>query len=268
MTETFCDAHTEVAVAHFVRVAEGHFVLDDDVSHLVHYLYECGGVDGLADDGFAFHFVHRRLLSRLCSFLFRLGGGSRRVLRGSVAESLCYGVHRFHRRFRLRVHRAAPTECGSGHGAVEQSFELRVEFEHGDRRARHVDRRHEVAHQRLVDGNARLFKLVGYGVVQHVKFHERSGAEAVDEHRHFVALFAADVLKQVFNDTFCKFICRLQLFRLSARLAVNAHAELYLVVADVENGSAFRRGSAASERKAEGANIVDDLVGYSFDFFE
>ena len=190
------------------------------------------------------------------------------MFRGCVAESLCDGVHRFHRRLRLRVHRAAPTECGSGHGAVEQSFELRVEFEHGDRRARHVDRRHEVAHQRLVDANARLFEFVGNGVVQHVKFHERSGAEAVDEHRHLVALFAADVLKQVFNDAFCKFIRRLQLFRLSARLAVNAHAELDLVVADVENGSAFRRGSAAGERKAEGANIVDDLVGYRFDFFE
>ena len=190
------------------------------------------------------------------------------MLRRSVTERFGYGVHSFHRRFRLCVHRAAPTECGRGHGAVEQGFEFGVEFEHGDGRTRHIDGGHKVADQRLVDGNARLFQFVRNGIVEDVKFHKRGRPEAVDEHSHFVAGFRADVFKQVFNDTFCKFICRLELFGLSAGLAVNAHAELDFVIADVEDGRAFRGGSAAGERKAERTHVVDDFVRDRLDFCE
>ena len=108
LSEALCYGHSEVAVAHLIRLAEGDFVFYHDVRHFLDDLHECGSVDGLAylrlADDFVCGIFFGLLFCRGSLCLFGL------CLLRSIAERLAYRLDSLERRLCLLVHCRAPSE--------------------------------------------------------------------------------------------------------------------------------------------------------------
>lgn len=128
LSETFCDAHAEVAVAAAVHIAEVNFVFDDDVSHFVNECNERSRIHFGCEHGFFGEFVNR--------FLFSLRGFFRgfRFFRtfffcgGNDVHRFCKSANRNERGFRFFACRRAPGKSGGVYGSVKQCFEFVIEL--------------------------------------------------------------------------------------------------------------------------------------------
>src|SRR6266568_6961489 len=162
----------------------------------------------------------------------------------------------------------APAQARSAHRRVPQARELVVQPQDGDRGALHLQRGDVGADQAAVDAHAALVQQPGHPPVDHVQLGERGAAHRVDEHQHALAGGEAQVLDDRPGDAVGELVAALHLDALAARLAVDADADLDLVVAQVEGGRAGGRHGARGERQAHRADVVDHLLGQVGDAVE
>ena len=112
-----------------------------------------------------------------------------------------------------------------------------------------------------------------YRIVQNIQFLQRASSETVDEKHYFFPFLKFEVFFEVFYDPCRQVVAErafgiVDLFTESAGFAVDTHAEFHFVVADLESGMSCGGNGTGSERETETSYVVDNFVGYGFDFFE
>src|SRR5919198_626708 len=108
--------------------------------------------------------------------------------------------------------------------------------------------------------HAALVQQPGHVPVDHVQLGQRRPAHRVDEQQRLLALVEAEVLDDRPGEAVDQLVGRLQLDPLPAGLAVDADADLDLVVAELEGGLPGRRHRAGGERQAHGADVGVDVT--------
>src|SRR6266581_434308 len=162
----------------------------------------------------------------------------------------------------------APAQARSMHRRVPKPRQLVVQPQDGDRGALHLQRGDVGADQVAVDAHAALVQQLVDPPVDHVQLGERGAAHRVDERQHALAGGEAQVLDDRPGDAVGELVGALHLDALAARLAVDADADLDLVVAQVEGGRAGGRHGARAERQPHRADVVDHLLGQVGDAVE
>src|SRR5215211_790282 len=138
---------------------------------------------------------------------------------------------------------------------------LVVELQQRYGEPRHLERGHVVTHVRHPED---LYALalehvcdVGVGDVE---FHQRRAAHAVDHHGHLGAGEIDGVAKDLLQHLIDDLVRRRDVLALDARLAVDADADLHLILADVEDGFPTLRRGAASQGHSHGAHVGVDAL--------
>src|SRR5690606_38171418 len=117
-----------------------------------------------------------------------------------------------------------------------------------------------VAHQVAGDGDAGLVEEGLDLAVHQVQLDQRGGAHAVDHHDH-VAAGVVEVVQDRVHQLLGDLPGGADLLAVAARLAVDADADLHLVLGQVEGGLAGGGHGAAGQGHAHGAAALVDLVG-------
>src|SRR5919199_1097380 len=151
----------------------------------------------------------------------------------------------------------APAQPGGVHRRVPQLRQLVVQPQDGHRGALHLQRGDVGADQVAGDLHAALVEQLGDPPEDHVQLGQRGAAHGVDEHQHALAGVEPQVLDDRPGDPVGELVGGLHLDALAARLAVDADADLDLVVAQLEGGRAGRRDGAARQRQAHGTDSCD-----------
>ena len=138
--------------------------------------------------------------------------------------------------------------------------QLVVELEQGDRGARHVERRDVVADELPTDRDATAGQDLGDLPINNVELDQWRATEAVDEGQDLVTTVEQAVVEDRIDEHLDDLVSRGQLDPATARLTVDADADLHLVVADLERRLAGRGNRAARERHAHRAHVVLDLL--------
>src|SRR5215218_5637722 len=138
---------------------------------------------------------------------------------------------------------------------------LVVELQERYGEPRHLQRGHVVPYVgHPEDLDALALEHVGDVGVGHVELHKRRAAHAVDHHGHFgageVHGVAQDLLQHLIDDL----VRRRDILALDAWLAVDADAELHLVIANIENGLPALGRGATRERHPHGAHVGVDAL--------
>src|SRR6266516_2900772 len=162
----------------------------------------------------------------------------------------------------------APAQARSMHRRVPKPRQLFVQPQDGDRGVLHLQRGDVGADQVEVDAHAALVQQLMDAPVDHVQLGERGAAHRVDEHQHALARGEPQVLDDRPGDPVGELVAGLHLDALAARLAVEADADLDLVVAQVEGGRAGGRHGARAERQPHRADVVDQPLGQVGDAVE
>src|SRR5215210_9064124 len=159
----------------------------------------------------------------------------------------------------------SPLERPSGRHVARRGqvgLHLVVELQERYGEPRHLQRGHvipDVGHPEDLDALA--LEHVGDVGVGYVELHQGRAAHTVDHHGHLgageVNGVAEDLLQHPINDL----VCRRDLLALDAWLAVDADADLHLVIADVEDGLPTLWRGAARERHPHRAHVGVDAFG-------
>src|SRR5215212_1326955 len=145
---------------------------------------------------------------------------------------------------------------------LQVPFHVLVELEERHAEARHLERGHvlaDVGH--LVYIHSLALQGIGEVGVSYVELHERRAAEAVDHHSDVplrkVHAVTEDLLQELIHDPVGGFY----LLALGARLAVDPHPDLHLVVPDLEDRLARLGRDAAGKRHPHRAHVAIDPLG-------
>src|SRR5215208_3531418 len=126
---------------------------------------------------------------------------------------------------------------------------------------RHLQRGHVipyVGHPEDLDAFA--LEHVGDVGVGDVELHKGRAAHAVDHHGHLRAREVNGVAEDLFQHLIDDLVRRLDVLALDAWLAVDADADLHLILADVEDGLPTLRRGAASQGHSHGAHVGVDAL--------
>src|SRR5690606_27334795 len=145
-------------------------------------------------------------------------------------------------------------------GRREQLLELAVEAQQRQRRAGHLERRAVLADVVTHDRQPLLLAALRGAAIEHVELADRRAAEAVDHHGDPVAGLEGQVVVDRVEKLVDDRVGGLQLVAAAARLAVDADADLHLVVADLEDRRALRRRRARRERDAHRPHLAVALL--------
>src|SRR6266498_4100308 len=155
----------------------------------------------------------------------------------------------------------APAEAGGQDRGVPQAQLLAVGAQQGDGAALHLQGGDEGADQAAGDLHATLVEELGQAAVDHVQLGEGRATHGVDERDHLLALVEAEVLDHRAGEPVGELVGRLHADALAAGLAVDADADLDLVVAQLEGGRPRGRDGAGGQRQAHGADVRDHVAG-------
>src|SRR5690606_17689418 len=157
----------------------------------------------------------------------------------------------------------APAQPGGHNGVAPQLLHLVVELEEGDGNACHLERRDVRTDEIAGDGNAALLKNLGHLAVHDVQFDERGAPHAVDKRQNLVALLEGQVAEDGLHQHLDDVVRRLDFHALAARLAVDADADLHLVLAQFKCRLTCRGYHARGQRHAHAAHVrVDALAQF------
>src|SRR5690554_534868 len=147
-------------------------------------------------------------------------------------------------------------------GRVEQFDKLVVgQAEERERRAGHLHRGGELANVRAVDLQPALGEDLVHLAVHDVQLLKRRRAKPVDHHRKPVAFLRLEVVKDGVGHPLGDLVGGLQLLALHARLAVDAHADLHLVLADGKGRRADGGQRHRREAHADNADVGERPLG-------
>src|SRR5438552_3345429 len=151
-----------------------------------------------------------------------------------------------------------PAQRRSLHWSVPELGQLRGELGDGDRAAGHLEAGDVVADQATGDGDAVAAQPLGDRREDHVQLDERGPAQPVDHHQHVTGQrqVRVDGLQRDTRDL----LRRYQPAAGPAGFTVDAHAELDLVLAQLEARLTGRRYRARGQRDTERAGPVVDLA--------
>src|SRR5215218_2953429 len=135
----------------------------------------------------------------------------------------------------------APPEARRTDGSVPETRELVVQLQQRDRRPRHLQRGDVRPDQVAGDLDPAAFEELVELVVDDVELDRRGPSHAVHEGEHLVAFGKREVVDDRRRQSLDDLARRGQLPPLSARLSVDADADLHLVVAELERRFACRR---------------------------
>src|SRR4051794_19960066 len=141
---------------------------------------------------------------------------------------------------------------------VPQADELVVEPQQGDRAPRHLQRRDVVADQAPLDRDAPLLQEVMQLGVDDEHLDQRRAAHAVDHRQDPVARVVGQVLDDRRREALDDLRRGPDRLAEAARLAVDADADLHLVVAEHEARLAGARRDARRQRHAHAAALAVD----------
>src|SRR5919112_6211603 len=146
---------------------------------------------------------------------------------------------------------------------------LVVELQERYGEPRHLQRGHVIPYVRHPED---LYALALQHVcdvgVGDVELHKGRAAHAVDHHGHLGAGEVDGVAQDPGQHFVDDLVSRLDVLALDARLAVDAHADLHLVIADVEDGLSTLRRGATRERHPHRAHVGIDALGKLLDACE
>src|SRR5688572_16472859 len=148
-------------------------------------------------------------------------------------------------------------------------FHLVVELQERYGEPRHLQRGHvipDVGHPE--DPDALALEHVGDVGVGYVELHKGRAAHAVDHHGNLGAREVNGVAEDPGQHFVNDLVCRLDVLALDTRLAVDAHADLHLIIADVEDGLPTLRRGATRERHPHRAYVRVDTLGKHLDACE
>src|ERR1700692_2893089 len=117
---------------------------------------------------------------------------------------------------------------------IPQSGQLVVQAQQGDREPSHLQARDVVADQRAPDGNALALEDAADAVEGDVQLDQRSPAHSVDEREDGVAVFQSKIADDRLEQHLVNLVDRSERNAAPARLAMDANADLHLVIAEVE----------------------------------
>src|SRR5690606_8316627 len=133
--------------------------------------------------------------------------------------------------------------------------------EQRDRDAGHLQRGDVGADQVAGNSNAPVAQHFVEFAVDDVQLDQRCSAHAVDECHNFITLLEGQVVEDRLGQHLGDLVRRADFHPLAARLAVNADADLHLVLAQLEGGFAGGRDDARGQGHAHTAYVrVDSLA--------
>src|SRR5215218_8339862 len=159
----------------------------------------------------------------------------------------------------------SPLERPSGRHVARRGqvgLHLIVELQERYGEPRHLERGHvisDVGHPEDLDAFA--LQDIGDVGVGDVEFHQGCAAHAVDHHGHLGAGEVHGVAQDLGQHLIDYLVCGRDVLALDAGLAVDADADLHLVLADVEDGLSTLRRGAARECHPHRAHIGVDPFG-------
>src|SRR5919199_6752049 len=120
------------------------------------------------------------------------------------------------------------------HRRIPEPDELVVQLKQRDRAAGHFERRDVVADQPAADVYPEPIEIALELMIYHVQLDQRRTAHSIHQGQHIVTTLERQILDDHLRQHLDDLCSRPALDALPARLAMNADADLHLVVADVE----------------------------------
>src|ERR671921_1878758 len=158
----------------------------------------------------------------------------------------------------------SPLEWPSGRHVArccQVGLHLVVELKERYGEPRHLERGHvvpDVGHPE--DLHSLALEHVGDVGVGDVELHQRRPAHAVDHHRNLGAGEVDGVAQDLLHHLIDDLVCRRNVLALDAWLAVDADADLHLVIADVEDRLATLGRGAASQGHSHRTHVRVDAL--------
>src|SRR2546423_8702783 len=122
-----------------------------------------------------------------------------------------------------------------------------IEPQQGNRTASHFKGSDIAPHEGTSNSNILTAQNLGEFVGNDIEFDQRGPAHAIDKGQHTFTSFQAKVFDDGGGKHFCHFSSGRELDTTAARLAMNANANLHLVITEFKGGLASRWNGAGSK---------------------
>src|SRR6266566_2386861 len=143
-----------------------------------------------------------------------------------------------------------------------------IEPQQGNRTARHFKGSDIASYEGTSNGNILATQNSGEFVGNDIEFDQRGPTHAIDKGQHTFTSFQAKVIDDGDGKHFCHFSGGRELNTTAARFAMNANANLHLVITDFKGRLASRRNGAGSKSHTHTATLAVHLLRQGSHLFQ
>src|SRR6266566_5976929 len=143
-----------------------------------------------------------------------------------------------------------------------------IEPQQGNRTARHFKGSDIASYEGTSNGNILAMQNSGEFVGNDIEFDQRGPTHAIDKGQHTFTSFQAKVIDDGDGKHFCHFSGGRELNTTAARFAMNANANLHLVITDFKGRLASRRNGAGSKSHTHTATLAVHLLRQGSHLFQ